>query len=712
MIGALGWGNALPGPTVPHGMVKLGPDTHGNQDNVDSYEYASDRIEGFTHTHLEGPGGSGNGYSQILLMPYVGAPAADKLAWSSTYRHQTEDAAPGYYAVTLDDWGIRAELTSTRRVGLHRYTFPATSEARVVIDLRQCRGVPLGGSLDVVGDDVVEGTGIYQMSPIVALALDDIEPGTGVTTIHFSAKFSRPFAGSEVFQSGVSQAVRLDWETTEGEAIEARVGISYISVEQARENRVAETEDQTFEQVRQASVDAWNRLLWRVEVEGGTDDQRTMFYTALFRSFFQPADYTEDGRFWSGASGEGVVYPADGWRYYTDNWCIWDTAKTTHPLLTILEPEVVGDMVQSLVHTYEAGGWMQKCTWNAVGDPRIMIANNQFCVVADAYIKGIRNFDADTAMEGMKFGSMNDSPDPFDEGGCGWLERGTPRDYIDLGYVSYECDQTQSASMTLEHAYNDWCVAQMAQAMGNDDDATFYRQRSGNWRNLFNPEHGFSQRKHRDGRWVEPFDPAKYEAGFTEADSWKYTWFVPHDVCGLMDAMGGPEAFNAKLDTFFDDGHFAPDNEPDFHVPYLYGFSGALHRTADRVNGHILTAFSAEPGGLPGNDDAGATSAWLAFTMLGLYPVAPGEKWYWLGTPSFPKTTLHIDPQRRAGVDFVTEARNLSPDARYIQSATLNGVPLDIPRLSHADIVAGGSLVLQMSDTPGEWGRSIPCPLP
>lgn len=705
LIGTGDPGNVVPGPCVPHGMVKLSPDTNAPAGDVGAYGYEDERIEGFTHTNLQGPGGSNNGYSHILVLPVIGETPANTKDAASRFSHDDEVVEAGYYAVTLLDHGVRAELTATRLAGVHRYTFPATDDAHLVFDLEHNLGTALDGFVEAVGDDGLQGWGHYQVNPLIAMVLQDTNPGTGEARVYFAARVSRPFDNLAVRPAGDSVAAILDFATTEGEAIEVRVGISYIDMAQAWANLEAEAEGRTFEDVRQAAVDAWNALLARVRVKGGDDDERTKFYTALYHSLMVPADYTEDGRFFCGADGVGRVIEDAGFRYHTDNWALWDTVRSTHPLLILVNPEVVGDMMQSLVLSYEEGGWMQKSPWNALGDSRVMTGNFQFCVVSEAYRKGIRDFDANTAFEAMKKGSMQESDHPLAEGLCGYFNQGTPPDYVNLGWVADECDIDQSASMTLEHAYNDGCVAGMAEALGLATDAAFFRQRSGNWRNVFNPEHGMAQRKRRDGSWVEPFDPTKM-AGFTEADSWKYTWTVQQDLCALVEAMGGNAAFEAKLDALFAGGHFDMGNEPDFHVPFLYDWVGAAHKTQARVRQLMRDEFSSAAYGLPGNDDAGATSAWYVFAALGLYPVSPGgDEWYAIASPVFEEAVLYLNGPERTR--FTIRAEGASADAVFIQSATLNGNALDVPRIHHDDLVAGGTLVLRMGTEPSDWGLPI-----
>ncbi len=706
-IGTSGSGNVFVGAAVPRGMVKLGPNTDVREGAITGYKYDDERIKGFVHSHLEGPGGSGNGYNRILVIPVTGDPGTSEADYASAFRHDSETAEPGYYSVNLDSYGIRAELTASRLVGLHRYTYPAAERAAILFDLRTSLGQWLESDIQAAGTDSVEGWSRYQTNPLVSMFADMVDPGTGVATVYFSAKLDRAFDSVEFWGDSPRAGAALVFSTDADDVVEMRVGISYISVEQARANR-QELDAGTFDQVRDDARLKWNRLLSRVEVESDSAEYLTRFYTALYHSLLAPADYTEGDGFFSGADGIGQTVQYSGWRYYTDDWCMWDTYRTSHPLFAIIEPEVNSDMLQSLVHTYEAGGWMQKCTWNAVGDSRVMIANPQFCVVADGYMKGYRNFDVDTAWDAMKKGSMEDSPNPVPDGMCGYFNRGTPPEYVEKGFVSMDCDIDQSASMTLEHAHDDWCVSRVAAALGHDEDASYFAERSKNYVNHWNADKGFMVPRNLDGTWLDGFAPDD-KAGFCEADSWKYTWSVPHDVCGLMDLMGGPEPFAAKLDTFFADGHFAMDNQPDFHVPWLYNFAGRAARTQATVSELLALHFGAGPDGLPGNDDSGSMSAWSIFASLGFYPVTPGGDSYEMNTPLFARATIHIDPARKAGIDFEIVADGLSAENRFIQSAELNGRPLTRARLTHRQVMDGGVLRLEMGHEPSNWGDPV-CP--
>lgn len=719
-IGSQGSGNVVPGAQVPHGMVKLSPDSVVEPGSIDAYEWGSARLEGFSHTHLQGPGGSLNGYSHILLMPATGALRTASRDYASAFSHDSETAEPGYYAVTLDDYGVRAELSAAAHAGFHRYTFPASDSARVLFDLGHSRGDSRGGLAEFGADGkTLSGFGEYNVHPLVDMVLSRDDYVVGRSRVYFWAEFSRP-SDSRGTWSGLDDdtvvsegATRVEgpwvgawagFRTGPGEVIEVRIGISLVGVEQARRNLAQEIGARTFEDVRAEARSRWNCLLNRVRVEGGTAAQRRQFYTALYFSLASPTDYSEaGGAFFSGADGRGAVFEEPGFHFYSDDWCAWDTFRTSRPLATLVEPETVSDVVASYLHLYQQGGWLPKCPWHATGDPSVMIANHGVSIIADAYTKGLQGFDAGLAWEAVEKSATQENLDRLFEGVCGYANQGTPPEYVQNGFVSHECDAHQSASMTLEYAYDDWCIAQLAAALGKTEAERTFRQRAQNFRNQWNPATGFMQGRYRDGRFTANFDPADASDAndFCEATAWIYTWFVPHDVAGLIELMGGRQAFLDKLDRFFAEGHFDISNEPSFHVPFLYNLAGRPARAQETVRRVLAESFSARPDGLPGNDDSGATSAWLVLAAMGLYPLAPGDGGYQIVSPWFERIVLHPS----SDVLFTIEAPGASEENRYIQEAFLDGAALHLPFVSHRQILSGHSLVLRMGAAPSAWGE-------
>ncbi len=722
MIGTLGPGNVVPGALVPHGMVKLSPDSVVEPGSVDAYEYASDRIEGFSHTHLQGPGGGSNGYSQILLIPTTGPLKTHTAEYASKFSHATEKATPGYYAVTLDDYGVEVELTATLHAGFHRYTFPASDSARVLIDLGHSRGDSRGGQVQFLHDNIVSGFGAYNVHPGLDLLLSKADKVVGGSKVYFYAVFDTSFDSHGTWKGKASDTVvRMgsdsesgEWigafagfHTTAGQVIEVRVGISFVSVEQARKNMEEEIGDLNFEQVHEKARQTWNCMLSRIKIKGGTKAKRGIFYTAMYHTLFAPANYTEaGGAFFSGADGKGNVFNWDR-NFYTDDWCAWDTFRTSRPLATLIEPSTVSDVVASYLHLYQQGGWLPKCSWNATGYSSVMIGNHSVSIIADAFKKGLRDFDRELAWDAMEKSANEDDPDRLIDGVCGYFNLGTPPEYVQNGYVSDECDAHQSASMTLEYAYDDWCIAQVADEMGKPDKREEYLRRSQNYRNQFNPATLFMQGRHRNGDWVGSFDPtdSKDANDFCEATSWIYTWFVPQDIPGLVELMGGEQKFISRLDEFFSSGQFDPSNEPSFHIPFLYNYTSEGFKTQQLVRKILNDDFSDQPDGLAGNDDSGATSAWIVFAAMGLYPVAPGDGVYQISSPWFEEVTIELDPSSYPGKKFTIIAKDNSDKNKYIQSATINGQSLYDNELTHTQIVSGGQLVLQMGPSPSTWGQ-------
>lgn len=715
-IGSEGSGNVIPGALLPHGMVKLSPDTNGPAGTIDAYEWGDDKIEGFSHTHLEGPGGSNMGYSQLLVTATRGAIATDEAGYASTYDHARESAEPGFYTVDLLDAAAKAELTATAHCGVHRYTFEGASAGNVLVDAAHSRGKFLDSEIRIAGR-AVEGTGEWDIHPIISLTINNISPDwdTARRTIHFFGEIDRDPSASGTWSNGVVTPGAADatigrvgayWTFADvARPVELRFCISSIDVATAKGHFEREVRGRTFEEVRGAAREAWNKLLNRIQVEGGSDDARELFYTALYRLYFAPTDYSENGRFWSGSSGEGKVNDAT-FRYFSDDWCMWDTYRTSHPLQVLVEPELRADVVRSLLHDYKESGWLPKCTWQATGHSRVMIGNHFTPVIVDSYLKGIRGFDPNLAWEAMHKSATEEDPDSLVPALCGYFNLGTPPEYVSNGFVGDECDPTQAASMTLEYAYDDWVLAQYADVLGKPAQRDVLLARAGNWRNQWNPEKNFMQRRYRDGTWVEPFDPARFgsSSGFCEASSWIYTFFVPHDVKGLIGAVGGNEAFVAKLNAYYEGGFDDLSNEPAFGTPYLYTYAGRPDLTQARLRALVERHFHTGSSGLPGNDDAGAMSSWLVFAMLGLYPVTPGDGTYVIGSPHFEKATIYLEPNHYAGRTFTVVAKNASEQNPYVQSAKLNGAEWTKPWITHADVARGGTLELQMGSAPSTWG--------
>lgn len=695
----------------PHGMAVLAPiTTPGITDH-----YLAGRIFGF-------PAGP------ATLMASTGEVATTPAAYASDFDHDQESATPYYYEAQLESWQIRAELTATNQAAYYRFTFPASAHAHLALELEK------NAALTVEGNHVVSGS--------QQVAEENIPHPTGETREYFYAEFSRSFGsyqtwqgddlGTQAKRSGDGIGFASSTTTTDGEAIEVRVGVSYISVEQARRNLQREIPEWNFDTVKQASRKAWNDALSRINIAGGSDSQRTIFYTALYRSLSRMTDITEDGRYFSGFDHQ--VHPADGHDFYVDDGT-WDTFRSMHPLQLLIEPERELDMIRSYIRMAQQSGWMPAFP-SVAGEQPVMIGHHADQIILDAYAKGYRDFDLEAAYEGMRKNATEATMLPWSRGPLTALDR----IYFDKGFfpaLAWGEEETvpqvtqerrQAVSVTLENAYDDWCVAQMAKALGKSADAAYFDKLAHNYQNLYNPAIGFMAPKSADGNWVAHFDP-KLGGGqggrdyTTEVDSWIYTFNVQYDVAGLIRLMGGRTPFNAKLDQLFVEqytipkykflsqfpdatgliGLYAQGNEPSFHIPYLYDFSGQPWKTERRVRQLMNVWYSDGPLGIPGDDDGGETSSWYVFSAMGFYPACPGSPVYELGSPLFEKSTIQLGN----GKTFTILANHVSASNKYIQSAQLNGKPLNKPWFSQADIANGGTLVLEMGDQPNQsWGSA------
>ena len=700
-IGTGGNGHTFPGATMPFGMVQLSPDTRlTGWDGCSGYHYSDNIIYGFSHTHLSGTGISD--YGDILLMPMAGEPNLDALVngstdkgYASSFNHRNEKAWPGYYSVLLDDGNIKAELTTTNRVGFHRYTFPKASPRSIILDLVH-RDQVLDSYLRIIDATHIEG---YRRS--TGWAKDQI--------VYFVAEFSQPF-GFEIALDG-----KLDGRLKQarGKSIKAvfdvpanrgpllvKVAISSVSVEGARRNLVAELPGWSFDGVVQRARAGWNRELNRIEASGGTEDQVKTFYTALYHTMVAPNLFMDvDGQF---RGRDLQTHTARGFTNYSV-FSLWDTFRAAHPLYTIIEQKRTTDFINTFLAQYEHGGRLP--VWELAGNETdTMIGYHAVPVIADAAVKGITGFDREKAFVAMKHSA-----------GLKHFGLGA---YMDRGYISME-DERESVSKTLEYAYDDWCIAEMARLLGHEDDYRRFIQRAQFYRNVFDPEAGFA-RPRKNGGWLKPFDPREVDFNFTEANSWQYSFFVPQDVSGLIELLGGKEKFARKLDELFTTdskttgreqaditgliGQYAHGNEPSHHMAYLYNYVGQPWKTQQRVRQIMDHFYLAEPAGLIGNEDCGQMSAWYVMSAAGFYPVTPGQPSYAIGTPLFPELRFNLEN----GKSFAVKARDVSAQNIYIQSATLNGWPYRHSYLLHKDLMNGGKLIFQMGPRPNMvWGSDI-----
>lgn len=697
-IGTGGHGHTHPAATRPFGMVQVGPDTRlGGWDGSSGYHYSDSRIFGFTHTHLSGTGIPD--YGDVLLMPLSGEVRTENGAdgrpgYASAFSHEHETASPGYYAVTLEDAGVRAEMTATTRTGLHRYTFPPDRDAHLIVDLEHLDTVVesylrLSGQRDAVG--LRRSTG-WAKDQRAYFALRFSEPYTSVRLLvdgqDVSGREARGTRVKAVFSFGRPQAPLL-----------VRVALSGVDTEGAARNLEAEHDGWDFEGARAAAHDAWERELSKITVRGGTLAQRRIFYTALYHSVLAPNVFMDaDGRY---RGLDRRVHRADGFTYYSV-FSLWDTYRALHPLLTIVDRARTTDFIRTFLRHYTEGGRLP--VWELAGNETdTMIGYHAVPVIADAWLKGIDGFDRDLAWRAMT--------------GSADADRFGLAAYKRHGYIPADAE-AESVSKTLEYAYDDWTIAMVARATGRTAAYERFLRRSQAWKHVFDPATGF-MRAREDGFWVTPFDPVEVNVHYTEANAWQYSFAVPHDIDGLIRAHGGPWTFARRLDALFSAdsrttgrdqpditgtiGQYAHGNEPSHHVAYLYANAGQPWKTQTMVRRIVDTLYADAPDGLPGNEDCGQMSAWLVFSALGFYPVAPGSGEYVIGTPLFEEATMRLENGRT----FTVRAPGVTPEAIYVQRATLDGKPWTRSALPHAAVAAGGELVLHMGPTPNEsWGSA------
>lgn len=699
-VGTGGHGHTFPGATLPFGMVQLSPDTRlSGWDGCSGYHYSDHLIYGFSHTHLSGTGIPD--YGDILLMPTVGEihfesnPGAPDKGYASGFSHKNEIARPGYYSVKLDDDKILAELTTTNRVGFHRYSFPTSDRANIILDLSH-RDRVLESHLHIIDSTHVAG---FRRSE--AWAKDQI--------VYFVLEFSKPFVESSLNSSGevskASEARGTDlkaafrFSTQDGAPLLTRVALSAVSVEGAWRNLKAEVDHWDFDRVKSEANDVWNKELSKIVVSGSSENQLKNFYTALYHSLFAPNLFMDVDRRYRGRDFK--IHEAKHFHNYTV-FSLWDTFRAAHPLYTIIDQRRTRDFINTFLAQYEQGGRLP--VWElAANETDTMIGYHAVSVIADAAAKDIDGFDRKLALKAMKHSAEQ-------------KHYGLAA-YLDHGFMGME-EERESVSKTLEYAYDDWCIAELARSEGQTDDYNRYIARAQYYKNVFDPASGF-MRPRTNTQWLSPFDPREVDFNFTEANSWQYTFFAPHDISGLIELMGGKQSFVAKLDGLFSAdskttgreqaditgliGQYAHGNEPSHHMAYLYNYANQPWKTQARVRQIMDNFYQPTPDGLIGNEDCGQMSAWFVLSASGFYPVTPGAPIYAIGTPLFPQVRYDLEN----GKSFTIRAPGVSGNNIYIQSATLNGRPYQKSFISHKDLMAGGELIFVMGARPNRnWGSS------
>lgn len=703
-IGTADHGHTYPGAALPFGMMQLSPDTGiEGWDWCSGYHATDNSVMGFSHTHLSGTGASD--YGDILFLPFTGEvkfnPGSKENpdeGYRSRFNSENEKASPGYYSTFLDDYKIDVELTVTKRAGFHKYHYPKGESANILIDLfHGIQDATMESYINIIDDNKIEG---YRTS----------KGWANNHTVYFYVEFSENISdyiieldNNEIKDNsakGRSVKAALKFDLSSTQTLLTRIGISPVSLEGAKKNLNAEITHWDFNKTKSDASVEWNNLLSRIEVEGGTDDQKISYYTALYHSFLAPNLFSDVDHKYIGMDGKVKV--ADGFNMYTV-FSLWDTFRALHPLLTILDEKLSVDLIKSLVAKYEESGVLP--VWElAANETWTMIGYHSIPVIVDAYMKGIRNFDVEKAYEAMVSSAMRD-------------ERGLEY-YKEMGFIPMD-KADDAVSSTLEYAYDDWCIAVMADQLGKEEDHKYFMSRAKNYRNVFDEKTKFMRGRYNSGFWKEDFDPIAPSflgsGEFTEGNSWQYTWFVPQDVSGLIDLMGGDKLFKEKLDSLYTVetdkdkyqmpsdvtgliGQYAQGNEPSHHIAYLYNYCGYPWATQYYTRKIMDQFFHSGRDGLCGNEDCGQMSAWYAFTAMGFYPVLPGSNEYAIGSTIFDQVKIHLSN----GKVFTIVANNNDADNKYINSVKLNGIEYHKTYFTHADILPGSSIEYEMSAEPNK----------
>ncbi|MFR3187144.1 MAG: GH92 family glycosyl hydrolase [Phocaeicola sp.] len=690
-IGAADNGHTFPGACRPFGMIQTSPVTGAvGWRYCSEYVYEDSIIWGFTQTHLNGTGCMDLG--DVLVMPVTGKRQRQWNEYRSGFSKETEKATPGYYSVTLDEPDVTAELTATTHTALHRYTFHKADSASLLIDLQHG---PAWRDEQYHSQVSFCETNWENDSTLTGHVINKVWVNQ---VYYFAMKFNRPvIASSELPMTATEKGKRIiaTFDMKPEDQLLMKVALSTTGVEGAKANLTAELNGWDFEGVRQAAKNEWNSYLSRIDVEG-TTDEKTNFYTSFYHALIQPNEISDiDGKY---RNAKDEIVQATGDKFYS-TFSTWDTYRAAHPFYTLMVPERVDGFVNSLVDQCETIGYLP--IWGLWGGETFtMIANHSVPIIAEAYAKGFRGFDAERAFNAIKQTQTVSHP-----------LKSNWENYTKYGYFPTDLTEAESVSSTLESVYDDYAAADMAKRMGKEEEAAYFAKRADYYKNLFDPSTKFMRPKKADGTWKSPFNPSQVGhsesigGDYTEGNAWQYTWHVQHDVPGLIALFGGEEAFLQKLDSVFTVklettqadvtgliGQYAHGNEPSHHVAYLYTLAGRPERTQELIRQIFDTQYLPKPNGLCGNDDCGQMSAWYMFSAMGFYPVNPVSGEYVFGAPQFPKFTLHLAD----GKTFTILAEGLSEEHKYIDSITLNGKPYTKNYITHEDILKGGTLVYKM----------------
>jgi predicted alpha-1,2-mannosidase len=678
--------------------------------------FQSEKIEGFPFIlcgHRNGTAG--------LLMPTLGSVTADRKKWESYYDHDFETCTPYFYSVWLEDPDVNLEFTVAEKSSYYRIAWNRTGQKNIML------AATSDGSIKIIDKNTVEGYEVYQNK----------------VKVYFYLKTEKSFASDSIWNTpdnqsagksgieGLKPAVSLTFNIPEKEQIGIKMGVSFIDSEQARKNLEADIPGWNFESLKSEGREKWNRALGKIDIKGGSQDQKTVFYTALYRTYERMVNISEGGRYYSGY--DDTIHADNDTSFFVDDW-MWDTYRAAHPLQAMLNPDAEALKIQSYVRMYEQSGWIPSFPILS-GDNPCMNGHHSAAIIADAYFKGIRNFDIGKAYAGLRKNAMEATMLPWRNGQMCSLDTF----YLKNGYypalnpgepetvtLVHPFEKRQAVAITLAHSYDDWCLAQLAKALGKEDDYQYFMKRSLNYTNLFNRGTGFFAPRTSSGSWVRDFDP-KFSGGlgnrdyFDENNGWTYLWDVQHNVSGLIDLLGGREEFIKRLDQLFIEplgkwkpdylqqmpdatgqvGQFVMGNEPGLHIPYLYNYAGAPWKTQQRVRLLLDTWFTNSPFGIPGDEDGGGLSAFVVFSCMGFYPVTPGIPAFNITSPVFNDVKVKLHGNKT----FRIIAKNNGRQNKYIQKAYLNGKSWNKPWFSWKDIRDGGTLILEMGPRPDfKWG--------
>jgi len=649
-IGTGGHGHTFPGATLPYGMVQLSPDTRidGSWDGCGGYHYSDNVIYGFSHTHLNGTGVSD--YGDIMLMPTMGEPSFDNKVYSSIFSHANEKASAGFYSVKLDKHNIDVRLTTSTRVGFHEYTFNKAGQANVILDLNH-RDKLLEGEIRIIDQKrvwVKRRSEAWARDQYV-FALIEFEKPIDISKVKCNGEKGRKFTGTEL-------ALSFSRNVKKGEKLRLKVTLSNTGFDGTEINST-EIQHWDFEKVHKDAITAWNKELSKIEVTSNDKNKLAIFYTALYHTMMQPNIAQDlDGKY---RGRDNKIHVAEGFDYYTV-FSLWDTFRGAHPLYTLIDKKRTADYINTFIKQYEQGGRLP--VWElASNETDCMIGYHSVSVIADAMVKGIKGFDYEKAFEASKTSAMRDV--------LGL------KAYKEKGFISMD-DDHESVSKTLEYAYDDWCIAQMAQLLNKQEDYHYFMKRSQNWKNIFDWETGFMRPK-KNGGWDKPFDPREVNNNFTEGNSWQYSFFVPQDIYGMIEAYGGPEKFEAKLDKMFNSeskttgreqvdvtgliGQYAHGNEPSHHMAYLYNYVGKPEKTNEKVKYILDNFYTNTPDGLIGNEDCGQMSAWYVLSAMGIYAVTPGDLLWDITLPYIENIKVSVDGKKPEYINQPSEKTRILP---------------------------------------------------